>query len=65
MQQAVDTLLQQLKKSANLPFGQARAMPKGVYIHLAQSGHLCWLERPNYDFACYLSQRINAEEKVR
>ena len=64
MQQAIDALLRQLKENADLPFEQALAMPKGVCTHLSQPGHLCWLERPNYDFACYFSQCINAEEEV-
>ena len=64
MQQAIDALLRQLNENSALPFEQACVMPKGVYTYLAQLGHLCWLERPGYDFACYFSQRINAEEKV-
>ena len=35
------------------------AVFKGNHSQLGKPGHLCWLERPNYDFARYLSQRIN------
>lgn len=31
---------------------------RGLSSPLAQPGHLSHLERPNYDFACYLSSRI-------
>lgn len=35
------------------------AVFKGTHSDIAKPGHLCWLERPNYDFANYLSHRIN------
>lgn len=35
------------------------AVFKGNHSTIAKPGHLCWLERPNYDFARYLSQRLD------
>ena len=32
----------------------------GICSHMADPGHLSHLERPNYDFATYLNQRIRA-----
>ncbi len=37
------------------------AVYRGVQAPLARPGHLCALERPNYDFARYLAQRIAAD----
>lgn len=36
------------------------AVFRGVHAPLAKAGHLSHLERPNYDFARYLAQRIGA-----
>jgi choline monooxygenase len=35
-----------------------QAVFRGVNAPLAKPGHLSHLERPNYDFACYLAQRL-------
>ena len=34
------------------------AVFRSAQAPLAQPGHLSYLERPNYDFACYLAQRL-------
>ena len=31
---------------------------RGLSSGLARPGHLSHLERPNYDFACYLAERV-------
>ena len=41
------------------------AVFKGAHSDMAQPGHLCWLERPNYDFARYLSERINGDMEAQ
>ena len=35
----------------------------GICSDLADPGHLSHLERPNYDFATYISQRMQAARK--
>ncbi len=37
---------------------------KGLCSTLAKPGHLSHLERPNYDFACYINARIEAATKA-
>ena len=32
----------------------------GLCSPLAKAGHLSHLERPNYDFACYLADKVSA-----
>jgi choline monooxygenase len=36
------------------------AVFRGVHAPLAKPGHLSHLERPNFDFACYLSSKLGA-----
>jgi hypothetical protein len=35
---------------------------RGLSSQAAKPGHLSHLERPNYDFACYLNSRMQAAE---
>lgn len=35
---------------------------KGLSSGMAEPGHLSHLERPNYDFACYLNKKINGDD---
>ena len=37
------------------------AVMRGVRAPLAKGGHLSHLERPNYDFACYIAKRVNPQ----
>jgi hypothetical protein len=40
------------------------AVFRGLHAPLAKPGHLSPLERPNYDFARYLGQRVSDENRA-
>lgn len=68
-EQLPDTLRRRLRDWAARPFEKACALLPEVYLgvenvyrglksDLATGGHLCHLERPNYEFGQYLARKV-------